>query len=415
MSFGLLGEHLSHSYSQIIHNMLGAYSYDLYEISPNDLENFINEGQFSGLNVTFPYKEKVMSLVKTDPVARKLGAVNTIYYKDGVLRGTNTDYFGFMYLLSLAQINLSGKKILILGTGGASKIVYAIAQACEAKKIFVASRQKSKEYVSYNSLPVDVDIIINATPIGTYPNTDARIIDLAPFTKCEAVIDLIYNPAKTDLLLQAEKKGIKHINGLPMLVAQATKAAQYFIGMDFLQYNKPILTNLKSLTLNITLVGMPGVGKTVIGSEIAKLTGRKFVDIDKEVETIAGMSISRIFNEYSEEYFRDLETQVLKKYAKETSLVIATGGGSVLKEENRDAIRANSFVVELKRPFDLLEKSERPLSIKATSMEDLYKERKSAYDLTKDITIENNDTIENIANIILDKVGEHYENENNNN
>ena len=391
MSFGLLGEHLSHSYSQIIHNMLGAYSYDLYEISPNDLENFINEGQFSGLNVTFPYKEKVMSLVKTDPVARKLGAVNTIYYKDGVLRGTNTDYFGFMYLLSLAQINLSGKKI------------------------FVASRQKSKEYVSYNSLPVDVDIIINATPIGTYPNTDARIIDLAPFTKCEAVIDLIYNPAKTDLLLQAEKKGIKHINGLPMLVAQATKAAQYFIGMDFLQYNKPILTNLKSLTLNITLVGMPGVGKTVIGSEIAKLTGRKFVDIDKEVETIAGMSVSRIFNEYSEEYFRDLETQVLKKYAKETSLVIATGGGSVLKEENRDAIRANSFVVELKRPFDLLEKSERPLSIKATSMEDLYKERKSAYDLTKDITIENNDTIENIANIILDKVGEHYENENNNN
>ena len=160
---------------------------------------------------------------------------------------------------------------------------------------------------------------------------------------------------------------------------------------------------------------MPGVGKTVIGSEIAKLTGRKFVDIDKEVETIAGMSVSRIFNEYSEEYFRDLETQVLKKYAKETSLVIATGGGSVLKEENRDAIRANSFVVELKRPFDLLEKSERPLSIKATSMEDLYKERKSAYDLTKDITIENNDTIENIANIILDKVGEHYENENNNN
>ena len=217
------------------------------------------------------------------------------------------------------------------------------------------------------------------------------------------------------MLLQAEKKGIKHINGLPMLVAQATKAAQYFIGMDFLQYNKPILTNLKSLTLNITLVGMPGVGKTVIGSEIAKLTGRKFVDIDKEVETIAGMSVSRIFNEYSEEYFRDLETQVLKKYAKETSLVIATGGGSVLKEENRDAIRANSFVVELKRPFDLLEKSERPLSIKATSMEDLYKERKSAYDLTKDITIENNDTIENIANIILDKVGEHYENENNNN
>lgn len=415
MSFGLLGEHLSHSYSQIIHNMIGAYSYDLFEVSPAELEDFIKNGNFSGLNVTMPYKEKVMPYVEVDAVAQKLGAINTIYHKDGVLRGTNTDYFGFMYLLSLAQINLSDKKVLVLGTGGASKIVQAIAKACEAKKVFVASRQKSKEYVSYNNLPLDAQIIVNATPVGTYPDSYERIISLDGFDKCEAVIDLNYNPGKSDLLLQAEKKGIKNVNGLSMLVAQATKAAQYFIGMDFMQYNKTIISNLKAMTLNITFVGMPSSGKTTIGGAVAKLTGRKFIDLDDVIAERAGKDIPSIFAEDGEGYFRDLEAEILKEYTKEKGLVIATGGGSILRESSRDAIRSNSVVVELKRPFELLETEGRPVSQAASSMEDLYNSRKAFYDASKDITIDNNLSVEEVANQVLDKIGGFYEDDNFNN
>lgn len=411
MSFGLLGEHLSHSYSQIIHNMIGAYSYDMYEVAPEDLEDFIENGDFSGLNVTMPYKETVMPLIQVDPLAKKLGAVNTIYHKDGVLRGANTDFFGFMYLLSLNKIDLTNKKVLILGTGGASKIVQATAHACEAKDVFVASRQKSKQYVSYKTLPLDVDIIVNATPVGTYPNVTERIVDLKPFTKLEAVVDLNYNPSKSDLLLQAEKRGIKFANGLSMLVAQATKAGQYFVGMDFLQYNKQILRNLEAMTLNIVIVGMPSSGKTTIGTAVAKLTDRKFVDLDEEVVKRAGMPIPEIFDKYGEKHFRNLETEVIKDFGKEKNLVIATGGGTIIKEENRDAIRCNSVVVELKRDFSLLSTDGRPVSQAAESMDALYNERKEFYDLAKDVSVENNDTVENIANKVLDKIGDYYENE----
>lgn len=409
MSFGLIGEKLGHSYSPIIHNMLGAYNYDLFEIAPDELKTFIEEGNFSGLNVTIPYKEEAAKYVKCDKVSQNLGAINTIYHKDGELRGTNTDLFGFMYLLSLAKIDLTDKKVLVLGTGGASKVVQAIARACEAKKVFVASRQKSKDYVAYNTLPLDVDIIVNATPVGTYPNVTERIIDLDKFTKCSAVIDLIYNPAKTDLILQAEKKGITWSNGLPMLVAQATKAAQYFIGMDFLQYNKPILTNLKALTQNIVLVGMPGAGKTSIGVKLAKLTGRKFIDLDAEIEYRMNKSIPLIIAEEGERYFRYLEKEILKEYARESNLIIATGGGTVLDEENRDRMRQNGVVVEIFRDLNSLPTDNRPFSIAAHSLDSLYEERKEAYDAAKDLTVENDDTIENIANRILDKIGEFYE------
>lgn len=409
MSFGLVGEKLSHSYSPIIHKMLGAYDYNLFEVAPEEFKDFIEEGNFSGLNVTIPYKEKAVELVKCDKVSQHLGAINTIYHKDGELRGTNTDFFGFMYLLSLAQIDLSDKKVLILGTGGASKVVQAIAKACEAKKVFVASRQKSKEYVAYNTLPLDVDVIVNATPVGTYPNITDRIIDLDKFEKCSAVIDLIYNPAKTDLLIQAEKKGIKFSNGLPMLVAQATKSAQHFIGMDFTKHNKTIIKNLKALTLNIALVGMPGAGKTSIGIKIAQLTGRKFVDLDSEIECRTGKTIPLIIAEEGEKYFRYLEKEILKEYAREKNLVIACGGGTVLDPENIDRLRQNSTVVEIFRDLKELPVTDRPFSIAAHSLEGLYEERKEFYDAAKDLTVVNDDSIENIANKILDTVGEYYE------
>ena len=415
MSFGLLGKKLSHSYSPYIHAMLGAYDYQLFEMEDEELDDFFENGDFNGLNVTVPYKEKVMKYVKCDAVSKKIGAVNTIYYKNGELIGTNTDYFGFMYLLSLHEINLAGKKVLILGTGGASKTVFGVAKMCEAEKIFVASRQKSDKYVSYNTLPLDVDIIINATPVGMYPNNDEQPVDLSQFTNLEAVIDLIYNPYQTKLLQQAEELGIKGVNGLSMLVAQATKAAKYFTGMNYLSYNKTLITNIKAYTLNLVLIGMPGSGKSFIGEKLAENTQRKFIDIDGEISAMAGKTIADIFREDGEKYFRNLETELLKKYCKESNLVIATGGGTILRKENRDLIRSNSGVIFLERPLNELERKGRPLSVDDKTIQKLYDERKKYYDETKDIAVTNNDKYEVIIDKILDSLGEYYEKDYRNN
>ena len=408
MSFGLLGKKLSHSYSPYIHAMLGAYDYELFDMEEEELDDFFENGDFNGLNVTSPYKEVAMKYVKCDAVSRNIGAINTIYFKNGELIGTNTDMFGFMYLLSLNKINLNGKKVLILGTGGASKMVEGVSKMCEAKKVFVASRKKSDQYVDYNNLPLDVDVIVNATPIGMYPNNDEQLIDLSKFTKPEVVIDLIYNPYKTKLLQQAEDLGIKWANGLSMLVAQATKSAKYFTGVDYLEYNKPLITNIKAYTLNLVLIGMPGCGKSYIGEMLAKATGRKFVDIDKEISANAGKTIADIFKEDGEKYFRNLETELLKKYCKETNLVIATGGGTVLRKENRNIISANSGVVFLERPLNELEKKGRPLSVDNKALERMYDERKPLYEAAKDISVTNNDTAEVIVDKILDGLGEYY-------
>ena len=408
MSFGLLGKHLTHSYSPYVHAMLGAYNYELFDMEEEELEDFFENGDFNGLNVTSPYKETAMKYVKCDAVSRNIGAINTIYFKNGELIGTNTDMFGFMYLLSLNKIDLKDKKVLVLGSGGASKTVEGVAKMCEAKKVFTASRKKSDQYVDYNNLPLDVDIVVNATPIGMYPNNDEQLIDLSKFEKLEAVIDLIYNPYKTKLLQQAEDLGIKWANGISMLVAQATKAAKHFTGMDYLSYNKSLITNLKAYTLNIVLIGMPGCGKSFIGEALAKATGRKFIDIDKEISANAGKTIADIFKEDGEKYFRNLETELLKKYCKETNLVIATGGGTVLRKENRDIINANSGVVFIERPLNELEKKGRPLSVDNKALEKMYDERKPLYEAAKDISITNNDNVEVIIDKILDGLGEYY-------
>lgn len=408
MSFGLLGKKLSHSYSPYVHAMIGAYDYQLFDMEEDQLDDFFENGDFNGLNVTSPYKEAVMKYVTCDAISKKIGAVNTIYYKDGNLIGTNTDVFGFMYLLSLHQIDLANKKVLILGSGGASKTVQAVCNMCQSKKVFVASRTKSNEFVEYGNLPLDVDIIVNATPVGMYPNNDEKLVDLAEFTKLEAVIDLIYNPYKTKLLQQAEDLGVKWANGLSMLIAQATKAAKHFTGMDYISYNKQLITNIKAYKLNLVLVGMPGCGKTFIGEKLAEATQRKFVDIDREISAMTGKTIADIFKEDGEKYFRNIETELLKKYCKETDLVIATGGGTVLRKENRDMIQANSGVVFLERPLNELEKKGRPLSVDNKTVEKLYDERKPLYDATKSISVTNDNNYEVIVNRILDGLGEYY-------
>lgn len=408
MSFGLVGEKLAHSYSQILHNMIGAYTYQLFEVDRQNFPEFINSNDFSGLNITIPYKEVVMNYVDCDHLSESVGAVNTIYHKNGKLIGTNTDVFGFMYLLSLNSINLENQKVLILGTGGASKVVSYVAKACNSKNIYIASRKKSKEYVSYKTLPLDVDIIINTTPVGMYPEIDSVPIDLSKFTKCTTVIDLIYNPYKTKLLIEAEKMGIKAVNGLSMLVAQATKAAQYFVDINLFKYNKMLLKNLKALTLNIVLTGMPGAGKTTIGKSLAELTGRKFIDIDSEIEIETGKNITYIFSQYGEEYFRNLESEMIKKYSKESGLIIALGGGAVISQSNRDYIKLNSVCVEIKRPIDMLSIDNRPIS-QSNSLEQLYQNRKRYYDMAQDISIENIKVPIQVANEILDNISEWFD------
>lgn len=416
MSFGLLGKKLEHSYSPYLHAMIGAYDYELFDIDESELEDFMENGDFNGLNVTMPYKESIMKYVKCDKIAERIGAVNTIYYKDGELMGTNTDFFGFMYLLSLHQITLEGKKVLILGSGGASKVAQAVAKMSEASKVFVASRTKTeKGYVSYRTLPLDADIIINATPLGMYPANDQQAVDLSDFTGPEAVIDLIYNPYRTRLLQQAEDLGIKAVNGLAMLVAQATKAAGHFTGMNYISYNRQLLTNIKAYTLNIVLVGMPGCGKSFIGEKLAEATQRKFVDIDREIEAMEGKTIPEIFREDGEKYFRNLETELLKKYCKESQLVIATGGGTVLRKENRDVIRSNSGVVFLERPLNRLEKKGRPLSTDSRTLEKMYDERLPLYNGIKDISVNNDNNFEIIIDKILDNLGGYYEKDYRNN
>lgn len=404
--FGLLGEKLSHSYSPMIHNALGAYDYGLYEVTPEALEDFMKNGTFSGLNVTSPYKKEVCKYVELDPIAIKLGNVNTVYHKDGILRGTNTDYFGFLYLLSLSGINPEDKKVLILGSGGASDTVKSIIEACKPKDVFVASRKKSKEYVSYNNLPKDAQIIINTTPVGTYPNSYDTIIDLKDFEKCEAVIDLVYNPFKTPLLLQAEKLGMKISNGIPMLVAQALRSAEFFTGMSFRRYTADIIPELETYVKNIVIIGMPGSGKTTIGKAVAAATGRTFISTDEEIVKRAGRSIPEIFASDGEEAFRSMEQAVLKDICKESGLVIATGGGSVLRDENKDIIRCNSIAVEILRDYSLLSTEGRPLSEgkSAEDLEVIYAERKCHYDAVKDISVENNLAPEEVAKLIIDKI-----------
>lgn len=416
MSFGLVGKTLSHSYSQIVHKLIGYYDYDLFSIPDHEFTNFIENGEFSGLNITIPYKERVLDLIPCDETAVKIGAANTIYRKDGELRATNTDLWGFLYLLSLNNITLTNQKVLILGSGGGCKSVYAACTMAGAKKIFIASRKNIKKngFVTYNTLPTDVDIIVNATPVGTYPDIDKSPIRLSPFAKCHTVIDLIYNPSMTRLLLEAKAMNKKAVNGLSMLVAQATKSAEYFIGLNMLSHNKALIAALRNITENIILIGMPMSGKTSLACEIAKSTGRKLVDMDSLIETYCGKSILRIFEEDGETYFREVESRIFKEIASESGQVIATGGGLILNKENRLNMQSKGLIVHLKKDADIISFSEetlknRPLLTSKARWHKLYDIRYPLYEGLAHISIDNNKSLKDVTDEMLKKVGKYYE------
>ena len=349
MQCGLLGRKLGHSYSPQIHRKLGDYPYRLFEKEPEEVEDFLRNDDFTGINVTVPYKKAVIPFLdELSPVAQKLGAVNTVVRRDGKLIGHNTDYFGFKSMVLASGLSVCGKKSLVLGSGGASNTAVAVLQELGAK-VVVISRSGENNYDNL-SKHEDAAILVNTTPVGMYPNTGVSPVNLDLLPKLEGVLDVIYNPARTQLLLDAENRGLVTMNGLLMLVAQAKESAEWFTCTSLSDDRiSEIHKALSQQMQNIVLVGMPGCGKSTVGKLLAEKTGKAFVDADDKIVELAGKSIPDIFSQDGEEVFRNLETQALKALGKQSGLIIATGGGCVTKDRNYPLLHQNGTILWLQR------------------------------------------------------------------
>lgn len=397
MKCGLLGRKLGHSYSPQIHSQLASYSYTLFEKEPDELEAFLRNGDFTGLNVTFPYKKAVIPyLDELSDVAKQLGAVNTIVRQEsGRLIGHNTDYFGFQSMVNRSRIPVAGKKCLVLGSGGASNTATAVLQELGAN-VVVISRTGENNYDNLD-LHSDAAVIVNTTPLGMYPKVGVSAVELTTFPVLEGVLDVVYNPARTKLLLDAEERGIPAINGLWMLVAQARESAEWFSGASIPEDAiERIYRNLKAQMQNIVLIGMPGCGKSTIG----QMLGRTMIDADVEIENLARKSIPEIFSEYGEEKFRQYETNVLDALGKQSGLVIATGGGCVTQERNYPLLHQNGTIFWLQRDLNKLATDGRPLS-QSNNLRDMYRIRKPMYEKFADYVIDNNGSAEHTAAQIM--------------
>lgn len=401
MRCGLLGRKLAHSYSPQIHGCLGSYSYGLFEKEPEQLEAFLRSGEFTGLNVTIPYKKDVIAyLDELSPKAKLLGAVNTIVRRaDGTLIGHNTDYFGFETMLRSSGLTVANKKVLVLGSGGASNTAAAVLRS-EGAQVVVISRSGEDNYGNL-SKHADATVIVNTTPVGMYPHTGEVPVRLADFPSLEGVLDVVYNPARTQLLMDAEAAGLPAVNGLLMLVAQAKEAAEWFTGQPLEDALIPsIHAALRRQMENIVLIGMPGSGKTTVGKLLAAQTGKEFVDADAAIEEAAGKTIPEIFAESGEAGFRTWETQVLAQLGKQSGLVIATGGGCVTREENYPLLHQNGTIFCLHRALDQLPTDGRPLS-RQGKLEEMYRIRKPMYQRFADHHIHNDSAAQDAAAAII--------------
>ena len=401
MICGLLGRKLGHSYSPQIHAYLAEYSYQLFEKEPEDVEGFLKRGIFAGINVTVPYKKDVIPyLDELTDRAKKVGAVNTVVCRNGKLIGHNTDYFGFETMVKASGLAIAGKKCLVLGSGGASNTVVAVLKELDANVVII-SRKGENNYSNLH-LHKDAALIVNTTPVGMYPNVGHSAVDLDSFPALEGVLDVIYNPAKTQLLLDAEKRGIPAINGLLMLVAQAKEASEWFSNTEIDDEKIEMIHKiLRSQMENIVLVGMPGCGKSTIGKLVAAKTGKTFVDADAEIVKKAGMSIPEIFAKSGEEGFRKIEAEVLMELGKQSSLVIATGGGCVTRQENYDLLHQNGRIFWIKREISQLPTDGRPLS-QANDLNRMYEARKPLYTAFADEEVINDTQPETAAEQILE-------------
>lgn len=363
MKFGLLGRTLGHSFSPRIHNALGNTNYELFEREPSQLQEFFADQELQGINITFPYKVNALEACDVvDPRAERIGCVNTMVRKDGKWHGYNTDYDGFVFTLEHAGINVSGKECIILGDGASSATVHVALEDLGAKSITHLSRKTAPFYTDAPNYYETAQIIINCTPIGMYPHNPANLIDIMQFSKLEGVVDLIYNPRRTVLLLQAEMMNIPHCDGLPFLVAQGVEAANHFQGESFdTKEIEQILRDMRREKENIILIGMPGVGKTTVGRAIGKEMGRTWLDVDHELEKEIG-NVSTYITEQGEAAFREKEAEMIAKLGTQTGLVISTGGGCVTVPKNYAHLRQNGRIYQLTQPVEKLSTSGRVLS-----------------------------------------------------
>ncbi|MBE5997468.1 MAG: shikimate kinase [Lachnospiraceae bacterium] len=459
MKYGLIGEKLSHSFSPQIHGALGSTPYELKELAPEELESFLLTHDFKGVNVTIPYKQAVIPyLSKIDPAAARIGAVNTIVVgPDGTLSGYNTDYFGIEYALQHAGIRVAGKKALILGSGGTSHTARTVLYDLGASEIVIVSRRKANAVAlqendaagsakpssdvkndiaaapaqsvpgtqgtssvgNASEIPVvmtdyenvisdhsDAQIILNTTPVGMFPNNGKSPLDLSRFKDLEGVVDVIYNPLRSALLMQAEELGIPCTNGLTMLVAQAKAAAEYFLGKKIPDSEiANISRGLRDMLTNIVLIGMPGSGKSSVGKMLAEMLEREFVDLDNVIEDTADLTIPEMFEKCGEDYFRDLETAVARKEGAAFSKVIATGGGIVLRDDNYAPLAQNGYIVCLERDLSKLPLDGRPLSKSPEALVAMQKRRAPYYEHFADASIDNNGTRQETLDHILAMFG----------
>ena len=406
MKYGLLGKKLGHSYSKTIHEAFAPYEYELLELTEEELDSFMRARSFCAVNVTIPYKETVMKYLDfIDEAAKQIGAVNTVVNKDGVLYGYNTDFYGLRSLLLKNGFELSGKKVLILGSGGTSKTAEAVCRSLGGEA-HVVSRSGKVNYENVLSLCGDSSYIINTTPCGMYPKNEGQALSLEGFKSLEGVADVIYNPLRTKLLLEAKEKGLRHCGGLYMLVLQAVKASELFLNREFPEKTgEEVYKKLLSQKENIVLTGMPGSGKTTIGKLISKKLSREFVDTDELIVKKAGMEITEIFSKFGEAHFRALESEVIGEVSKRTGLVVATGGGAVLKKENIAALRQNGRIFFLDRPLSqIIPTADRPLSNDEMALRKRFEEREPIYKSTCDEAVFVDGVPEHAASAIIDRM-----------
>ena len=407
MDYGLIGEKLGHSFSKEIHEQLGGYAYELREVARDELDAFMKARAFTGINVTIPYKQQVIPyLDQIDESAKKIGAVNTIVNRDGKLYGYNTDYFGLKELIQ-SRFDLSGKKVLILGSGGTSKTALAVCRDLGAKEIKRVSRSaEDADTVSYTQAvkETDTQFLINTTPCGMYPDIDARAIDLSAFPKLSGVIDVIYNPLRTRLMIQAMQLGIPCVGGLMMLVFQAAAAMSYFTGQEADDDSvREVYASIRAQRENIVLIGMPGAGKSTVGKLLAKKLGMDYVDTDEMIVEREGRAITDIFAADGENAFRRMEAEVAKELACRNHTVIATGGGFILNPECEKAMKAYGRVIFLDRnPETIRPTDDRPLADEAAKIRKLYEERLPRYQRIADHIIPVNETPEDVMRAITE-------------
>lgn len=407
MNYGLIGEKLPHSFSKEIHEKIADYQYSLKELKLEEVEEFILLKNFKAINVTIPYKQTVIPFLdEIAPEAQAIGAVNTIVNRDGVLCGYNTDFGGMRALIERTEVDLKYKKALILGTGGTSRTARAVCERLGAKEILRVSRSGREGSVTYEEAYAchsDADVIINTTPCGMFPNISDCPIDLDRFPALSGVIDAVYNPLSTTLVLKAQERGLNASGGLYMLVAQAVLAAEHFMDkeLDAVKLTNQIYDEIYFSKRNIILSGMPGSGKSTVGKLVAEQLGREFIDTDALIVDRAG-EITKIFAEHGEHYFRDLETKVIRELAPVNGMVISLGGGAILRDENIDALRHNGEIFFIDRsPEYLIPTDDRPLADEKAKIERLYDERIDRYMATADYIIDGDCDPEDVADSII--------------